>query len=295
MARHVYHLRIFADGPNGGNPLPLVVDSVGLTDAEMQAVAASSGHESGFIFPAPENSNCHFEFRFWVPEHEMEMCGHATVGAVWMLEKLGRLPQHHVQILTKSGVVEAHVTKRKGGTWVQISQARGVVDTLLDDNGIHENIFSALCIRGSDLAPEYPIQNSKTSRVKTVVPMKSVAILDGLQPQSNAVKSLCEKIGSTGLYPYAVVVGEGKQVFSARQFPRNSGYLEDAATGIAASALAFALLENGHVGTDGEIMVKQGRAMGAPSSIAIRFRKDDDGEVIGCWIGGTAVLEDDKS
>jgi PhzF family phenazine biosynthesis protein len=293
MTGRVYHLRIFADGPNGGNPLPLVVDSVGMTDKDMQSVAASAGHESGFVFPSPNNSKCDFEFRFWVPEHEMEMCGHATVGAVWMLEKLDRLPRSRVQIWTKSGIVEASVTKRREGTWVEISQSKGVIDVIPNDDSIHEDIFSALGIRASDLVQPYIIQNSKTSRVKTTILLKSVEVLDGLQPNSHAVKSLCGRIGSTGLYPYAVAVGEGKQVFSARQFPKNSGYIEDAATGIAASALAFALLENGFVSAESEVIVKQGRAMGAPSSIAIRFRNGDGGEIEGCWIGGTAVIEHD--
>lgn len=141
------------------------------------------------------------------------------------------------------------------------------------------------------MVPGYPIQNSKTSRVKTAIPLKSVEILDSLHPHWQDVRKLCEGIGSTGLYPYAVS-GGGSQVFSERQFPKNSGYVEDAATGIAASALAFALLANGLVDGEGEIKVRQGRAMGAPSSITVRFRKDEDGEVYGCWIGGTAILDD---
>jgi PhzF family phenazine biosynthesis protein len=292
MAGNVYHLRIFADGQYGGNPLPLVVDAAGMADADMQSVAASAGHESGFVFLAPEHSNYDYEFRFWVPEHEMEMCGHATVGAVWMLERLGRLPRNNVRIWTKSGIVEAIVTKRMEGTWVEISQGKGVVETISNDTGIYEDFLSTLGMEASGLSQQYPIQNSKTSRVKTVIPVQSVSNLDGIHPKPQAVRSLCERVGSTGLYPFAVIVGEGKQVFSARQFPKNSGYIEDAATGIAASALAFALLENGLVDMESEITVKQGRAMGAPSSISIRFRMGESGEIEGCWIGGTAVLEE---
>ena len=55
-----------------------------------------------------------------------------------------------------------------------------------------------------------------------------------------------------------------KARFEARQFPRSSGYNEDAATGITASALAFGLLENGLVGKGeeeeekGMVKVRQG-------------------------------------
>jgi PhzF family phenazine biosynthesis protein len=119
----------------------LVVDAAGMTDEDMQHVAASSGHESGFVFQGPDNnSRCDFEFRFWVPQHEMEMCGHATVGAIWMLEELGRLPGHQLRIWTKSGIVEANATKRKWGTWVEISQDKGVIAPLPNDNGITSNL-----------------------------------------------------------------------------------------------------------------------------------------------------------
>lgn len=79
-------VRVFAAGPEGGNPAPIVVDASGMSDAEMQEVARSYGHESGFVLPPPAGSDFDFEFRFWVPNHEMSMCGHATVGAVWLLQ-----------------------------------------------------------------------------------------------------------------------------------------------------------------------------------------------------------------
>ena len=37
------------------------------------------------------------------------MCGHATVGAVWLLAKLGKLRSDRVAISTRSGRVEARV------------------------------------------------------------------------------------------------------------------------------------------------------------------------------------------
>jgi predicted PhzF superfamily epimerase YddE/YHI9 len=68
-----------------------------------------------------------------------------------------------------------------------------------------------------------------------------------------------------------------RYIFDAGQFSKSSGYNEDAATGIAASAFSFALLENGVVGENASITLRQGHAMGAPSKIGVRFRKSDDG------------------
>lgn len=72
---------VFADGPNGGNPAPVVRDGRGLADDQMQGVARFYGHESAFVVD-PSGTGCDLALRFWVPHHEMEMCGHATLGAL---------------------------------------------------------------------------------------------------------------------------------------------------------------------------------------------------------------------
>jgi PhzF family phenazine biosynthesis protein len=294
MRPDVRLVSVFAAGPHGGNPAPIVVDAAGMSDADMQQVARSFGHESGFVLPPPPGSDCDFAFRFWVPNHEMSMCGHATVGALWLLDRLGKLPGDDLTIWTKSGRVDARIGKRtEQGAAVEISQPAGTVEALPDADRSRADIIEILGIRADDLASP-PIQNASTSRVKTLVPLNSVAVLDGLSPDFTGMEELCGRIGSTGLYPYAVLDRDAR-IVDARQFPRSSGYPEDAATGIAASALAFGLLANGTVeASDRPIVVRQGRAMQRPSEILVRFRLDD-GHPTGCWLGGAVRLEEHES
>jgi predicted PhzF superfamily epimerase YddE/YHI9 len=83
---------------------------------------------------------------------------------------------------------------------------------------------------------------------------------------------------------------QAKRRFEARQFPKSSGYPEDAATGIAAAALAFGLLGNGLVARDSErITIMQGRAMGALSEIRVRLGFADS-RPVGCLLGGSVAL-----
>jgi len=257
----------------------------------MQQVARDYGHESGFVLPPPRGSGCDFEFRFWVPNHEMSMCGHATVGAVWLLDWLGRLPGDTLAIWTGSGRVEARIGSRSDrGAAVEISQPAGMVEPLPDPGRGRAEILDVLGIGPGALAPA-PIQNAHTSRVKTLIPLADVSVLDGLRPDFGRMEDLCARIGSTGLYPYAMSDG-GAQMFDARQFPRSSGYPEDAATGIAAAALAFGLLANGMVeASERAITIRQGRAMGRPSEISVRFRLEG-GRPAGCWLGGAVRLEE---
>ncbi|MGI4795487.1 MAG: PhzF family phenazine biosynthesis protein, partial [Janthinobacterium lividum] len=224
-----------------------------------------------------------FELRFWVPNHEMEMCGHATVGAVWLLHQSGRLPGNHVVILTRSGRVETRVVEADDDdVRVEITQPRGNIEAVPREEVLE--VLDVLGVSEAELAAD-PVQNACTSRVKTLIPLRSPTILDGLRPDFSRMERLCEQIGSTGLYPYAIADGVD-QVFEARQFPKSSGYPEDAATGIAAAALAFGLLNNGRATAERSLLVRQGRAMGCASEITVKFWTDTSGTVPGCWLGG---------
>ncbi|WP_342735264.1 PhzF family phenazine biosynthesis isomerase [Bradyrhizobium sp. B117] len=278
-------VNVFTHLGAGGNPCPIVIDASHLAGEGMQAVARHFGHESGFVLPAagPESD---YVFRFWVPRHEMEMCGHATIGALWVLATKGRLPVEHVRIETRSGPVTGYVDGAGSGEpSVEISQPAGkVVDLSRADE---EDVLSALKLSRSDLL-DLPIQNAVTSRVKTLIPMKGVRELNALVPAPAQIEACCGRIGSTGLYPYAIEQ-QAERRFEARQFPKSSGYPEDAATGIAAAALAFGLLRNGLVERNSErITIMQGRAMGALSEIGVRLGFAGD-RPVGCLLGGSVT------
>jgi PhzF family phenazine biosynthesis protein len=272
---------VFTHQGRGGNPCPVVADA-GHLDAEgMRAVARSHGHESGFVLPGDGAHD--FAFRFFVPNHEMEMCAHATIGALWVLARQGRLPGETVRLSTLSGSVTGYVTERAdGGTGVAITQPAGRAAPLSPDEA--GTVRAALGV-GPDALGDRPVHNALTSRVKTLVPMRDADRLNALAPDPAGVEVACRAIGSTGLYPYAVLDG-GERLFEARQFPRSSGYPEDAATGIAAAALAFGLLRDGTIAADDRpIRILQGRAMGRLSEIRVRLGFAG-GRAVGCLLEG---------
>jgi trans-2,3-dihydro-3-hydroxyanthranilate isomerase len=282
-------VRVFA-GPDGqgGNPAPIVLDATGMTSEDMRGLAQAYGHESGFVTRPSPGSRADFRLRFFVPQHEMEMCGHATVGAMWCLRRAGQWDGLGAVIETASGMVRAFV--RDAGTEneiIEISQPLAVVQ-VLDDLQIQNAVVAALNTSALDLLA-LPLLNSSTSRVKTLVALKSVAALDALAPEFKRVPPLCEAINSTGLYPFAIESIE-RRIFHARQFPKASGYVEDAATGIAAAALLFGLHRYGLVACDEQtVTIHQGRAMGHPSQIRVRFDLDFSGQPVGCYLGGRVV------
>lgn len=277
-------VRVFPLTPEGGNPAPIVLNAEGMTGENMRCIAAESGHESGFVLPASLNSGCDYKFRFFVPRHEMEMCGHATIGALWMLRHMGKLECENISIETLSGIVKAHVPT-KGP--IAISQPKGSV-TLVEGNAV-KSLLEVLKLEPSDLVTS-SILNVSTSRVKTLIALKDRQMLDDLSPNYSRMESICGEIGSTGLYPF--VSGAEGGLFHARQFPAASGYPEDAATGIAASALAYGVIEMGLASRQQTIIIRQGEVMGCPSQITINFAKN---EADGCWINGSCLLDADVS
>ena len=282
-------VRVFPAGAGGGNPAPIALSADGMSEAQMRAVAQRYGHESGFVFKATR-PGADLHMRYFVPEHEMEMCGHATVGALWLLRKSGRWDGKRIAIETASGQVYGQASG--AGTQeeaIAITQPAGRVEAITD-KVLLARIAQVLRVDAADLLP-LPVLNAATSRVKTLIGLRSVAALDALRPDFSGMRDLCEAIGSTGLYPFAASARE-ERTFHARQFPKSSGYPEDAATGIAAAALLFGLRACELVSADGDtVNVRQGEAMGAPSLIRVRFDIDSAGAIQGCLVGGN-VAED---
>lgn len=276
---------VFRDGPGGGDPAPVVLDARGWPDSEMQQVARDSGHESAFAVDAA-GTGCDLALRFWVPNHEMSMCGHATVGAVWLMNQRGMLPapaspdaDRELRVHTASGVVRVRID-RAGS--VRVSQPPAVTRPVTDD----EAVLDTLNLDRAQLAG--PVRNATASRTKTIVPVADPSLLDSLSPAWERVEQTCGEIGTTGLYSYAA---SGPWQFDARQFPRSSGYPEDPATGVAAAALAGTLVSDGAVPAEGgAVAIRQGRAMGRPSRMALTFDTTSEGAVATCWLGGNVEV-----
>ncbi|OAL37992.1 hypothetical protein AYO20_02825 [Fonsecaea nubica] len=302
MSNSIHLVNVFtSDSNEGGNLAPIVLHAEGWTDEEMRDVAHRHQRESAFVLPPPppkDGSGVDFELRFFVPEHEMEMCGHATVGTAWVMHELGASQTPELRFMTKSGLVRTIRRGEEGGDErstgqnikVFVSQPKGTVEDVTD-GALIGDILSVLGIDQAQLQPmPRAIQNACTSRVKTAIGLRDADVLNGLRPDFSRVRDLCDRLGSTGLYPYAVVQGGNSSSNSsssvqveARQFPKASGYPEDAATGIAAAALSYVLAAHGVLHVGQEAVVHQGRAMGYPSQINVLLEED------GCWVGGTCA------
>ena len=111
------------------------------------------------------------------------------------------------------------------------------------------------------------------------------------RPDHRALWSLCDELEVTGFYPYTRDA-KGADA-AARQFPRDAGYDEDPATGVAACALGAHL--GAESGVDGWTTwtIAQGRAMGRPSVITAESRRAHGG-VAATRVGGAMRVVDGR-
>lgn len=76
----LYQIDAFTDRLFGGNPAAVCPLQSWLDDDLMQAIALENNlSETAFFVPAGEGREGHFELRWFTPEMEVDLCGHATL------------------------------------------------------------------------------------------------------------------------------------------------------------------------------------------------------------------------
>lgn len=107
MQLPLYQVDAFADAVFKGNPAAIVPLESWLPDATMQAIAAENNvAETAFFVPQKGGLNEDgFGLRWFTPEVEVDLCGHATLASSWVLfNKLG-YKRDRIDFFTKSGTL----------------------------------------------------------------------------------------------------------------------------------------------------------------------------------------------
>jgi PhzF family phenazine biosynthesis protein len=80
MSLRFVQVDAFADRPFAGNPAAVMPLDHWLEDATLQAIAAENNlAETAFLIPAEGDAD--FELRWFTPEVEVALCGHATLAS----------------------------------------------------------------------------------------------------------------------------------------------------------------------------------------------------------------------
>ncbi|MBN7773021.1 PhzF family phenazine biosynthesis protein [Clostridium aminobutyricum] len=268
----------FSDKLFGGNPAGVVLIDNGQEfplDVTMQKTAAELRYsETAFVKKMNENE---FTIRYFTPASEVELCGHATIGSFGALLETGVVRDGSSYILhTLAGTLQVEI--KDGLIWMDMALPQ-VVNTLSRSEQRQE-LANVMGIHEDDLYLEPQIVS--TGLPDILMGVRSLAVLNNIQPDFPALSKLSEQYGVTGVHAFSL--GTDKVTANCRNFAPLYAIDEEAATGTSNGALTFYLYQQGFIKEEQENLFIQGESMGRPSKIMSRLQTVN--EIVKIQVGG---------
>lgn len=275
----------FTDCLFSGNPAGIVLidaQSDFPSDEVMRKTAAELRYsETAFIKKVGEKE---FHTRYFTPMAEVDLCGHATIGAFSALSREGIIKPRETYInYTLAGAISIEVGE--GVIFMDMAEPQEIL--LMDSKEDIAELYTLMGISSEDL---YSTDGTKllpriisTGLPDIMLPVKDEDQLNAILPDFKALSALSERYHVVGVHAFAAKSADGN--IHCRNFAPLYGIDEESATGTSNGALTYYLYLNNMIEKDSVIQFTQGEAMGRPSKIVGRF--GPDGKI---QIGGTAVI-----
>ena len=266
----VLHVDVFTDRPFAGNPAAAVLDADGLSEAQMQEMAAEMGKAGTAFVSAPTRSDAHRRLRMFSPTRELGYSGHTTIAAVHALREAGRLPGGRVTFETLSGLVRVEVEERNGEALIWLEPPR---TTLSPFRGPLVEILDVLGLSASKLGSW--ARPALTPDTDVLLPVDDLGTLRQLAPDMTRLARLA---GEHKLRGFCVVAPKGLEPASAthsRFFAPHYGVPEDLVTGSVHSSIGVWLLEAGRLRPErglAAFTAEQGDFLGRPGRLTVEVR-----------------------
>ena len=263
---------VFTGVPFKGNPVAVVLDGEGLSDAEMQGFANWTNlSETTFVFP-PTDPAADYWVRIFTPKAELPFAGHPTLG-------------------TAHAVIEAGLATPKDGCLVQ-QCAVGLVDLTVGQGGLSFKLprYSLSALTDPEAtawigaAVTGAAQAVDVGPVWLVAELTEASALENLAHDPARLTRYYEATGMTGATLFAI---EGERVV-VRSFAPGDGIPEDPVCGSGNAAVAAFRLLAGQIGAGDSYVASQGRQVGRDGLVRVRIDGTDvhvGGECVTCVEG----------
>jgi trans-2,3-dihydro-3-hydroxyanthranilate isomerase len=279
---------VFTDRRFGGNQLAVFPDARGLTDAEMQSLAAEFNlSETTFVLP-PEHPRNSARVRIFNRVAEMAFAGHPNVGTAYVLAReAGTAAPNQYRFEEPAGLVEVSIEHDEAGcvvgAYVAAPQPLRIGAELPVAVAAACAGLPEAAVLTARHAPTLASDGGNFRLMMEVAPEALAQAAPDIAAFRRAVEAYRQETGGfLSLYPY---VRAGQDV-RARMFSPLTGTWEDSATGSAATPLAGFLLQLDG-GADGAWNITQGVEMGRPSLLMASARRTPEG--IRAQVGGRCV------
>ncbi len=279
MQRRCKQVDVFGRAPFKGNPVAVVLDAEGLSQAEMQTIATWTNlSETTFVLPAERGGD--YRVRIFDPQEEMKFAGHPTLGTAHAVlesraQAAGRVgAASPVQLVQECdlGLVNVSLRPQGQGSFAELVapprslhpvDAR-VADELLAALEVKQCRGVSLC----DVGPRW-----------WVVDLGAEDRVAALAPALGRLAELSRRHGATGVTVFGRGAGEGR--LRVRSFAPGVGVPEDPVCGSGNISVATYLLAAGELSGQATYDAWQGQEMGRDGLVKVRVDRVSDTIAIG--------------
>ena len=264
-ARRFTQVDVFTDTPLLGNPLAVVHDAQGLSDAQMAAFARWTNlSETTFLLP-PDDPAADYRVRIFTPHRELPFAGHPTLGSCHAWLESGGSPRAADTIVQQCGVGLVRI-RRSGGRLAFAAPPLRRSGSL--EAELLQRIARGLGVAPGDIVHHQWVDNGPGW----------CAVMVGSAAQVLAVRPDAALLGDLKLGLIGAQAAGHETLFEVRAFVPSMGVPEDPVTGSLNAGLAQWLIGAGLAPP--AYVAAQGAALGR----AGRVHVESDGADI--WIGG---------
>lgn len=296
---------VFTSAAYLGNPVAVVLDGTGLSDASMQSFARwTQLSETTFVLPpSPEAKaqGADYKLRIFTPGGELPFAGHPTLGSASAWLKAGGQAQQAGVLVQECGVGLVRLEMRKG-RWAFAAppvQMRSMPEATLPA------LLKALGLQTNQVMDNQILNNGPEWWAFLLDDVETVR---NLSPDHLALKQLGVKVGVAAKTEQKNISSPllisrsnresrafaGKSLrneatdkpdaqLEVRAFAAAIGITEDPVTGSLNASLSQWLIGSGEMPTD--YVASQGSALGREGRVHIQ--QDTQGQV---WVGGDTVI-----
>lgn len=272
MPRPFKQVDVFTKAPFKGNPLAVILDAEGLTDAQMQAIAHWTNlSETTFVLPATDPA-ADYRVRIFTTQEEFPFAGHPTLGTAHALLEAGLRPKTPGTLIQQCGI--GLVPVRIGADGALAFRAPPARFAPMDA-ALAPLLCTALGVDSLD-ADNAPVSADMGIRW-LVVRLAGAAACLAVTPNAAALDDLMRRSAVDGVAIHGALPPGGPADVEVRAFAIEHGvFLEDPVTGSANACIARLRPARDYV-------ARQGTALGRDGRVTVRY---EDGAP---WIGGHAV------
>lgn len=283
----VWQVDAFTTRPFAGNPAGVVLDAKGLTDEQMQKIAAEMNvAETAFVTPATRPGH-DFRLRWFTPAgREVPFCGHATVATGHLLVETGRLNQDRVVFDTLGGTLPVALASMSRGVMVWLEPALAASPDYAEPL---DPILDALGMPGGEVGSW--ARPAVTRERDLLIPAAGIEVLKALAPNMSRLSRLGDERKIRGACLITRETLERDSLIHSRFFAPHYGIPEDPVTGSVHASIPVWLWEAGLLKADGGVarfQAEQGDFLGRPGRVVVELDVAN-GRPARVRVGGRAV------